>query len=116
MNIGVTKIIILLICSVLYWSFVCWVTGAKEPWDADTYWRVWYPASLCLSAVAGLMFKRRGWMAGAIVTFAQLPVMLMNTATGPLLAVGSMTLCLLAVPAVAISALSGWFAVRCKSR
>ncbi|TCP83619.1 hypothetical protein C8J42_1181 [Sphingomonas sp. PP-CE-1A-559] len=116
MNTGLLKIYILMVFSVLYWSFACWVTGTNEPWDADAYWRSWYPASLCLAGIAGLMFKGRGWMAGAILTFAQLPVMWMNTATGPLLPAGLMVLCLLAMPAVAISASSGWLAVRLRSR
>lgn len=106
------KTTVLLMCSVLYWSFACWVTGVKEPWDADTYWRFWYPASLCLAGLAGLILKRRGWIAGAILTFAQIPVMWMNTTTGPLWTVGLITLCMLAVPAIAISASTGWFALR----
>jgi hypothetical protein len=115
MNNGPTKVLVLLVCSVLYWNFVCWVTGSREPWDADAYWRFWYPASLGLSAVAGLVLKNRGWMAGLILTFAQLPVMWINTGTGPLLVIGLMTLCILAVPVVAISALTGWFAARPRS-
>jgi hypothetical protein len=112
MNTGPTRIIVLLICSVLYWGFVCWVTGTREPWDADAYWHLWYPASFGLSAIAGLMFKDRGWMAGAILTFAQLPVMWMNNGAGPLLVFGLMMLCGLAVTVIALSALAGWFAAR----
>lgn len=109
---GPMKIIALLVCSLLYWSLVCRVTGTREPWDADAYWRFWYPASFALSASAGLAFKDRGWVAGMILTFAQLPVMWLNNGIGPLWMPGLMTLCVLAVPVVGISALTGWFAAR----
>lgn len=62
------------------------------------------------------MLKRSAWIAGVIVTFAQLPVILINGATGPLLSAGLIILCLLAIPAIAISALSGWSAVRVRSK
>jgi hypothetical protein len=114
-SMGPIKILVLLVCSMLYWQSVCRVTGATEPWDADAYWRAWYPASFGLSALAGLFFKRRGWMAGAILTFAQLPVMWLNSGTGFLWVVGLMMLSILAIPVVAISALTGWLAARPRS-
>ena len=40
MSTGLMKIPVLLVSGVLYWLFVCWVTGAAEPWDADAYWRL----------------------------------------------------------------------------
>jgi len=112
MKTGPGKTIVLLACAALYWHFVCWLTGAREPWDADAYWKLWYPASLGLSAVAGLVFRQQRWAAGGIITFAQFPVIWTNTGTHPLLAIGLLMLCLLAVPAIAVSALSGWFADR----
>ncbi len=106
------KIPVLLVCSMLYWHSVCWVAGVTEPWDADAYWRLWYPASLGLAALTGAAFKRRGWMAGAILTFAQLPVIWLNTGSSSLWAFGLAIAWVLAVPAVAISAFTGWFAAR----
>ena len=97
----------LLLVSLLYWQLVSQFSGAKEPWDADGYWRIWYPGSLALSALAGCVLRRRSWLAGVIVTFAQLPVMWVNTGFGGLLMVGATILCILAVPAVAVSAIGG---------
>ena len=96
----------LLLASLLYWQLVSQFSGAKEPWDADGYWRIWYPGSLVLSALAGFVL-RRSWLAGVIVTFAQLPVMWVNTGFGGLLMVGATILCILAVPAVAVAAIAG---------
>ncbi|RSU50027.1 hypothetical protein [Sphingomonas sp. S-NIH.Pt15_0812] len=106
------KPILLLLCSLLYWSFVCRTEGVGEPWDAAAYWRLWYPLSFLLSAGAGLLLRSRGWMAGGVVTFAQLPVMAWNAGWGSLWAAGVLTLAVLAVPTIAVSALSGWFAAR----
>ena len=115
MTISRVKAVVSLAVGVLYWYFVCQVSGAREPWDADAYWHLWYPLSFGLSAMTGLFFKRRGWMAGAILTFAQLPVMWLNTGTGPLWPVGLLTLCVLALPVAAISALTGRLAARRRS-
>lgn len=97
----------LLLVSLLYWQLVSHVSGAKEPWDADGYWRIWYPGSLVLSALAGFVLRRRSWLAGVIVTSAQLPVMWVNTGFGGLLMVGATILCILAVPAIAVSMIGG---------
>lgn len=114
MNAGI-KILAMVLFSAFYWHFVCWLTGAMEPWDAETYWGIWYPASFGLSALAALFFKKLGWLAGVIMTFAQLPVMWLNTGTGPLWAVGLIMLCLLAVPVSIVSAITGWIAAHPRS-
>jgi hypothetical protein len=109
------KFLALFVCSALYWQSVCWLTGATEPWDAHAYWRLWYPVSFGLSALTGISFKARGWMAGAILTFAQLPVMWVNAGTSSFWLVGIVMTGVLAVPVVAISALTGWCAVCARS-
>ena len=45
---------ILLIVGGLYWQFTCQMAGVGEPWDADAFWRLWYPMVLLLSALAGM--------------------------------------------------------------
>ncbi|MES2421583.1 MAG: hypothetical protein V4595_09825 [Pseudomonadota bacterium] len=101
------RLLALLLVSLLYWQLVSKFSGAREPWDADAYWRIWYPASLVVSALSGFVLGRRGWLAGTIVTFAQLPVMWVNTGIGGLWVVAMMILCILAVPAVAVSMIGG---------
>ena len=107
MKLRMVQVFVLAVVSVLYWLLVSRVSGAKEPWDAAGYWLIWYPGSLLLSACGGFAFGNRGWSAGAIVTFAQLPVMWVNTGLGGLLIVGVAFLAVLAVPAVILSALFG---------
>ena len=110
-----TKMLVLLLCSFLYWQFVCWISVTDELWDVDAYWRLWYPISFALSAMAGLAFKKRGWVAGAIVTLAQLPVMMLNNQPSPMLAAGLALLCVLSVPVSITSAFTGWIAARRES-
>jgi hypothetical protein len=106
------RIVVLLIVSGLYWQLVCGISGASEPWDADAYWRFWYPASFALAAVAGLFFPARGWLAGATIAIAQLLVMWVNSEPGSIWVFGVALSCALAVPVVAVSALTGRFAAR----
>ena len=98
-----------------YWRVGCELTGASEPWDGASYWSVAYPVSLVLSGGAGLLLQRRGWLAGLIITFAQLPVLLVNSGGDPLWAVGCLLLCVPAVPAAAISAACGRLSVHLRS-
>lgn len=115
MNTRVMKVLALLIVGGVYWQVVCQATGTREPWDAATYWSLWYPLSFALSAVAGYLLKEDGWLAGGMLIFAQLPIMWLNNGTGPLFAVGLLFMCVLAIPAVAISLLTGLFAMRVRS-
>lgn len=80
----------------LYWAFVCRLAAVSEPWDAPGYGYLWYPVSIMLAAIAGSLFGKRAWIAGAAVTASQVPVMMINGATGPLMAVGVLFLCVLA--------------------
>ena len=107
--------IALLLAGLSYWQLVCALAGTDEPWDAPSYWRLWYPASLALSAVAGWWARERGWRAGATLTFAQWPVMWINTGTGPLWAAGLLMLFALSVPAITVSALAGARASRSRA-
>ena len=98
-----------LIVGGLYWQLVCRMTGTLEPWDAPIYWSVAYPVSLLLSGITGRFLGTHEWLGGALITFAQLPVMWLNNEAGlgPLWIVGLIFLILLAVPCVAVSALTG---------
>lgn len=105
--------LIILAVGSVYWQLFAEMTGASEPWDAPAYWTLAYQGSLILSGIAGFFLRRGGWLAGVLLTFAQLPVIWINNEAGPLWAMGLLFLCVLAVPAVAISALSGRLPVRC---
>ena len=110
MDSRILKILFLLICGGLYWQFVCQTDESIEPWDTEAYWSLWYPLSLALSAIAGFFFGKDGWLAGATMTFAQLPVILFNIdGLGPFIILGFFILCILALPAAAISLLTGRF-------
>jgi len=101
------RLFALLLVSAMYWQLVSRWSGVAEPWDADGYWHLWYPVSLALSAVAGFVLRSRWGLAGAVVTVAQLPVMAVHAQPGALMIGGVMILCILAIPAAAVSALAG---------
>ena len=101
------RLFALLLVSAMYWQLASRWSGVAEPWDADGYWRLWYPVSLALSALAGSVLRSRWGLAGAVVTVAQLPVMAVHAQPGALMIGGVMMLCILAIPAAAVSALAG---------
>ena len=109
------KAIVLLAASLLYWILISRSTGVAEPWDAATYWRWWYPLSLVLAGGAGLVFQARGWVGGAIVTFAQLPVMAWNGGGALSWNMATPLLAVLAIPAMAVSMGTGWLVIRLRS-
>ncbi|WLH93729.1 hypothetical protein PSH58_17290 [Pseudomonas hefeiensis] len=95
--------IVACVISVSFWLAASWSAGVNEPWDAQCYWTVLYPASLALTLTLGLLFQKRGWLAGPIVMFGQIPCVMMTSEAGPLLAVGILYSILLSIPAVMLS-------------
>ncbi len=101
------QMIIALAIGVGYWRLVAAVTGRAEPWDAAGFW-VWiYPVMLGLAAVAGLVVRRGGWIMGALLALAQLPVVWITAEGGPLWVAGVVYAVLLAIPAALVAGLAG---------
>lgn len=100
-------IVLLAVVGALYWQLVCRTGGVTEPWDAAPYWRLWYPLSLAIAALGGVGLGSRAWLAGVIVTFAQLPVMWFNAGTAESWIVGVAFCAALAIPTALVSAVAG---------
>lgn len=109
------KFLFLFAGGILYWQSVSRITGAREPWDADSYWHVWYPVAFGLAAITGTVLRRRGWAAGVILSLAQLPVTWWNTGTAASWAIGLTMACLLSIPLAAVSALTALLAARARA-
>lgn len=110
---SLTRTLVLAATAALFWEGVCLFSGVNEPWDSAAYWWLWYPMSIGFAAAAGPLLARRGWSAGLIITFAQLPVMWAKSGTGELWILGIALCVALAVPSVAASALTAWLAKSC---
>lgn len=95
------------VVSLIFWIVVSAITGGAEPWDLPSYWTIIYPAGLVLSVGMGAVLKRLQWSAGAIVMFAQIPVMLATSGASPMLGAGIVYAALLAIPAMTLSWLAG---------
>jgi len=102
-----TALIAIAALALCYWAAVGLSAPTAEPWDAAGYWTLAYPLSLALGAVAGAVVGRRAWRAGAVVTMAQLPVMVALGSAGSMTAFAVLILITLSVPAAALSALAG---------
>lgn len=98
--------------SLAFWAVASLFAGVEEPWDAPGFWTVIYPAGLGLSAALGFMLARYQWTAGAIVMFAQIPVVMASSGVSSLLGAGVVYAGILSIPAIALS----WFAGRMGQR
>ena len=98
-----------------YWEAVRFLGNVAEPWDAPEYWTIAYPFSLLLAAAAGWLLRGSAVRAALLVTFAQLPVLLLHGAGSPMLAMGVAMLAALTVPAMLAAALGGWLRRRSRS-
>ncbi len=99
--------IVIWVASLIFWAAVSVLTGAQEPWDAASFWPIVYPAALVLSMVLGSTLKSYPWSAGAIVMFAQIPVMVASSGLSPLLGVGFIYAAILSIPAILLSWIAG---------
>jgi hypothetical protein len=90
---------------VFWWAFSM-MSAVEEPWDGLYYWSAAFPGSLLLSAAFGFAFRRDPIIAGVSVTFAQLPLIVVNAGFEGMVAAGAIFLGLLSIPAV-LAALVG---------
>lgn len=107
---------LLLAIGVIFWHVVARQTSSGEPWDASFYWTAAYPALLVISGAAGIMLRSYGWLAGVLLTFAQLPAILNSNGTEASWPLALLLLSALALPPTAVSALAGWIAARMLAR
>ncbi|WP_243246128.1 hypothetical protein [Pseudomonas maioricensis] len=100
--------IVTCVVSLVFWTVVSVITGAKEPWDLASYWTIIYPAALALSVILGAVLKSSQWSAGGVVMLSQIPVVLAISGTSsPLLGVGIIYAAFLSIPAITLSWLAG---------
>ncbi|WP_052772766.1 hypothetical protein [Luteimonas sp. FCS-9] len=94
------------------WALASAAAGGVEPWDIASFWTMAYPVALGLSAVLGLVFPVGAWRWGALVVLMLVPVTVVVSGIGPLLAAGVLYAALLAIPAMLLS----WLASQLRRR
>jgi hypothetical protein len=115
MNVNAAKLVLIVASGLIYWQLTCLWSGYGEPWDSEWYLPLWYPVSIILSACGGYLLGKRGWISGAVITFAQVPIVIVNNGVGPLLAAGLLILVFMAIPPIIVAFLTGRYAARRKT-
>jgi hypothetical protein len=88
----------------LLWLVATLVTGRREAWDASSYWTLFYPLALVVSAWLGYRFPIRSWRWPLILFAAQFVTMcVLAREVGSLWPLGLLLFGVLALPGVAIS-------------
>ena len=99
MRSGTYSSVIVLVAGLLFWEAANLALGTQEPWDSPDY-GVFYLAALGVSGAFGYAFYEGPLRWGAIIMFAQLPVMVFHAGVGPLLLVGIVYLVIESLPAM----------------
>jgi hypothetical protein len=101
-----------IVCGTVLWGVASLSLGHREPWDAPSYWTIWYPAAILLCAVLGALFPARPWRWPFAVMLIQLPVMTFVAGSGvSLLPLGTILCLVLALPGI-LAAATGAFLKR----
>lgn len=108
----IVEVSILTVLGIFFWLLVCLVGNTPEPWDASLYWAVAYPMSVLLAGAIGFRMAHRGWIAGAVLTLAQFPVILLLAGPSLMAFFGLGLLYVLAGPAALVSAICGWIGLK----
>lgn len=103
----VAAVAVTLKTGLLFWWLVAWRSGGGEPWDADGFWTLVYPLALVISGVLGGVFAFRAWLWGPLVMLMQVPIVVVVSGIGPLLAAGIVYAAVLSVPAALVSWATG---------
>ena len=103
---GLRQALIAVSVGLVYWTAFSAIVATKEPWDGPFYWSAAYPGSIAIALVLGFVFRRRAWITGISLTFAQLPIIAVNTSVGPLALVGVAFLAVLSLPVILAAAMT----------
>ena len=95
------------VIGIAYWTAVSGLLKGGEPWDAAAYWTVVYPVALLISILLGAWRPKLAWLWGAIIVFAQVPVVIAVSGIGPLLLAGLVYAAVLSLPAMLVAWLGG---------
>jgi hypothetical protein len=88
------------------WAVTAFLTGKREPWDADIYWTVSYPLAVIGSAVLGFLFPERPWRWAAMLMLMQFVVMIAMGSGLGLWPLSLIVLAVLTAPAAVASVLA----------
>lgn len=106
MTAGLKHALVGILIGIVYWSAFSALVATNEPWDGAYYWSAAYPGSMILAIALGFVFRRRAWITGLSLTFAQLPIMLANTGIGSLVVFAVVLLGILSIPLILAAAMT----------
>lgn len=80
------------------WLYITITTGRSEAWDTGTYFVVFLPAIIVVTAVLGFFFPQRVWRWPAAAFGSQALVLFVSNPTGGLLPLGLIVFGLFSIP------------------
>lgn len=113
---GAVPWLIAIVAGVTLWLVAGVLSGQREPWDADGYWKVAYPVAVVICAALGYLWPIRAWRWPLVLFEAQLLGMWLRSGEiGNLWPLGMMLLAVLALPGVAVALLAARWARAARS-
>jgi len=80
------------------WLWISAATGRREAWDSTSYFAVFLPALIAVTALLGFFFPRRIWRWPATAFASQALVLFVSNPTGDLLPLGLIVFGFLSLP------------------
>ena len=80
------------------WLYITITTGRNEAWDTGSYFAIFLPAIILVSALLGFFFPRRVWRWPATAFGSQALVLFVSNPTGGLLPLGLLVFGFLSIP------------------
>jgi hypothetical protein len=82
------------------WIAIATLTGKREAWDSELYFKLGVPVTCVVSFVFGLIEPARSWRWGVAPFAGQFLAMLLTEGVGSLLPLGMIAFAVLSIPAV----------------
>jgi hypothetical protein len=107
---GPVPFLIAVVLGAALWFGISMLTGKREPWDAQAYWALAYPAAILAAALLGYFYPERPWRWAALLFASQfLAMCVRNGELGNLWPLGIAVFAVLALPAVIAARLAARF-------
>lgn len=94
------------------WIGVSSLSGRKEAWDSDSFFRIGMPVVCVASAVLGFLEPNKPWRWGVAPFVGQFVWMLLTQGPGNLLPLGVVVFGILSVPPIVTARMGAFFGKR----
>ena len=106
---GRSKQIVMSVLAVAFgaalWAALVHVSGKREAWDSEIYFRIGLPVCYAVSGIFGFVEPHHSWRWGALPFVGQFMWMIVSAGVGSLMPLGAIAMGVFALPGVLLAIL-----------